>query len=89
MDDEVAVVEQDPLSLGPALGAQRSDPGLPCQLGLDLFGDGVAAVEWAERLPPELSSEATRLRFEVARPDGRTVTVSTSEERIAQAASTA
>lgn len=41
------------------------------------FGDGVTAVEWAERLPPELREGATRVRFEVTET-GRTVTVDTA-----------
>jgi tRNA threonylcarbamoyladenosine biosynthesis protein TsaE len=39
-----------------------------------LFGDGVTAVEWAERLPRELRDGATLVRFEVTEA-GRTVTV--------------
>jgi tRNA threonylcarbamoyladenosine biosynthesis protein TsaE len=45
-----------------------------------LFGDGVTAVEWAERLPDDLRSGGTHLRFAVA-GDERTVTI-TGEARL-------
>jgi tRNA threonylcarbamoyladenosine biosynthesis protein TsaE len=43
----------------------RLEPELLEELGEDLFGRGVAAVEWAERLPSELRDGATVLRFHV------------------------
>src|ERR1700704_1226141 len=42
-----------------------------------LYGDGVTAVEWAERLPAELRGGATLVRFEMREPDRR-VTVDTT-----------
>jgi tRNA threonylcarbamoyladenosine biosynthesis protein TsaE len=47
-----------------------------------LFGDGVTAVEWAERLPPELQSDATRLIFEMDGDDARRLTLLTRENRL-------
>jgi tRNA threonylcarbamoyladenosine biosynthesis protein TsaE len=60
----------------------------------DLYGDGVAAVEWAERLPAELRRDATLLRFHVDgedAPDGddsatRTVTLQAARDELAAAA---
>jgi tRNA threonylcarbamoyladenosine biosynthesis protein TsaE len=57
-------------------------------LSEDLYGDGVAAVEWAERLPPDLRDGGHVLRFDVHEA-GRTVHLETSEARLRQAASTA
>ncbi len=51
----------------------------------DLYGDGVAAVEWAERLPDRLRQGATLLRFELCEP-GRRVVLWSSEERLRAAA---
>ena len=48
-------------------------------------GDGVAAVEWAERLPGELREGSTLLRFHVV-GDIRQVELTTSEGRLAAAA---
>jgi tRNA threonylcarbamoyladenosine biosynthesis protein TsaE len=53
-----------------------------------LYGDGVTAVEWAERLPAALAEGATWLRFDV-RDGGRRIEVSTPEERLAMAAARA
>ena len=50
-----------------------------------LYSDGVTAVEWAERLPPEVADGATRLRFFV-QDDARRVELVTTEERLASAA---
>src|SRR6267143_4953591 len=36
-----------------------------------LYGDGVTAVEWAERLPEQLRDGATVLRFELREPGRR------------------
>jgi tRNA threonylcarbamoyladenosine biosynthesis protein TsaE len=61
------------------------EPELLEELEEDLYGDGVAAVEWAERLPAELSSGASVLRFRVE--DGaRLVELATPEHRLAEAA---
>ena len=49
-----------------------------------LFGDGVAAVEWAEKLPGTLRDGATMLRFETL-TDGRRVRLETRCERLATA----
>src|SRR5438105_12639878 len=40
VDDEVPVVEQDPLGVGAPLGAQRGGPSGRLDLGLDLLSDG-------------------------------------------------
>jgi len=49
----------------------------PDDLGLNeiLHGDGVAAVEWADRLQPQAEAEADRLevRFEIGEGDHRTL----------------
>jgi tRNA threonylcarbamoyladenosine biosynthesis protein TsaE len=44
---------------------ERIEPELLESLEEHLFGDGVTAVEWAERLPAELRTGATLLRFEL------------------------
>ncbi len=64
----------------------RIEPDLLGDLEEHLFGEGVAAVEWAERLPAELHDGAV-LRFDVEPDDGRTVTLTSGEERLAAAAS--
>jgi tRNA threonylcarbamoyladenosine biosynthesis protein TsaE len=51
-----------------------------------LFGDGVAAVEWAERLPDDLRAGATLLRFSAEADDLRNVELRTDEERLRAAA---
>jgi tRNA threonylcarbamoyladenosine biosynthesis protein TsaE len=64
---------------------ERIEPELRQELEEDLYGDGVSAVEWAERLPEELRTDGTRLHF--ALDDGaRDVTLHTADERIAAAA---
>lgn len=47
----------------------------PDDLGLDelLHGDGVAAVEWADRLPPEAAVDRLEIRFEIGEGDHRTL----------------
>jgi tRNA threonylcarbamoyladenosine biosynthesis protein TsaE len=47
----------------------------PDDLGLDelLHGGGVAAVEWADRLPPEAAAERLEIRFEIGEDDHRTL----------------
>jgi tRNA threonylcarbamoyladenosine biosynthesis protein TsaE len=66
----------------------RIESELRAELEEDLYGDGVTAVEWAERLPDELRDAAALLRFRV---DGevRRVELSTSEERLLRAATVA
>jgi len=64
---------------------EQLEPELVEQLAEDLYGEGVAAVEWAERLPLELASDGTVLRFEVGPGDGRTVSVTSNQERITAA----
>jgi len=65
---------------------ERIEPALLGDLEEHLFGDGVAAVEWAERLPPDLHDGAV-LRFDVRPDNGRTVTLMSSEEHLVAAAS--
>ena len=67
---------------------ERVEPELWESLEEHLFGEGVTAVEWAERLPNELRAGATQLRFEL-RDDGRSVVLSTDDERLAAAAAAA
>jgi tRNA threonylcarbamoyladenosine biosynthesis protein TsaE len=67
---------------------ERVEPDLWESLEEDLFGDGVTAVEWAERLPAALRDGATRLRFEISE-EGRHVELSSPEERLTAAASDA
>jgi tRNA threonylcarbamoyladenosine biosynthesis protein TsaE len=51
-----------------------------------LYGDGVAAVEWAERLPMALREGGTHVRFEMDGDDGRRLQLTTSEARLTLAA---
>jgi tRNA threonylcarbamoyladenosine biosynthesis protein TsaE len=67
---------------------ERLDAELLQSLEEDLYGDGVAAVEWAERLPRELRDGATTLRFALE-GEGRRVQLTTTEERLAAAATNA
>ena len=60
------------------------EPDLREELEEDLFNDGVAAVEWAERLPPELAVDATHAQFRI-HGEGRVVTLSSDDERITAA----
>jgi tRNA threonylcarbamoyladenosine biosynthesis protein TsaE len=53
-----------------------------------LYGDGVTAVEWAERLPRQLREGATLLRFELCEPGRRVILVS-PEERLRSAGAAA
>ena len=64
---------------------ERIEPALLGDLEEHLFGDGVAAVEWAERLPPELH-EGVVVRFSGDGDAERTVTLLSAEERLATAA---
>ncbi|GAC1313162.1 MAG: tRNA (adenosine(37)-N6)-threonylcarbamoyltransferase complex ATPase subunit type 1 TsaE [Chloroflexota bacterium] len=45
------------------------------EIAEDIYGDGVAAVEWAERLPDWLREDATRIVFHVAEDGVRQVTI--------------
>jgi tRNA threonylcarbamoyladenosine biosynthesis protein TsaE len=65
---------------------EHIEPGLLDELAEHLFGDGVAAVEWAERLPTELASDGTVVHFEVPSAASRRVTVRSDHERITAAA---
>lgn len=47
-----------------------------------LYGDGVTAVEWAERLPDDLRNGGTHLRFDVV-GEARVVTVHGDERLLA------
>jgi tRNA threonylcarbamoyladenosine biosynthesis protein TsaE len=64
---------------------ERIEPDLLENLEEHLFGDGVTAVEWAERLPPGVTDGATWLRFRVQN-GGRQVELVTREARLAIAA---
>ncbi len=64
---------------------ERVEPELWQSLEEHLYGDGVTAVEWADRLPEPLRDGATVLRFESLEL-GRRVTLASSEERLAAAA---
>jgi tRNA threonylcarbamoyladenosine biosynthesis protein TsaE len=66
----------------------RVEPELWEDLEEHLSGDGVAAVEWAERLPARLREGGTVLRFEVDEP-GRRVLLETAEQRLRAAAAEA
>jgi tRNA threonylcarbamoyladenosine biosynthesis protein TsaE len=63
----------------------RIDPELLEELEEHFFGDGVTAVEWAERLPDDLREDATLLRFHVENGT-RQVELVTADERLAAAA---
>src|SRR3981081_2866396 len=47
---------------------ERVEPELWESLEEHLYGDGVTAVEWAERLPDQLRDGATGVRFETHEP---------------------
>lgn len=64
------------------------EPELWESLEEHLYGDGVAAVEWAERLPAGLRDAGTLIRIEQLEA-GRRVTLATSEERFLHAAGAA
>src|SRR5713226_6630717 len=66
----------------------RVEPELFQSLEEHLYGDGVTAVEWAERLPDELRDGSAWLRFDVEdNMDARTVELTTTDERLTSAAS--
>lgn len=60
---------------------EQPEPALWESLEEHLFGDGVAAVEWAERLPSWLRDGGTVLRFELS-ADSRRVELTTPEARL-------
>ena len=64
------------------------EPELLESLDEHLYGDGVAAVEWAERLPADVRDGSTTLRIELD-GEARRVELRTTEERLATAASNA
>ena len=65
----------------------RIEPELLENLDEHLFGDGVTAVEWAERLPEEVRAGATLLRFAPDQDDRlRRVELTTDREPLRRAA---
>jgi tRNA threonylcarbamoyladenosine biosynthesis protein TsaE len=66
---------------------ERIEPALLDELEEHLFGDGVTAVEWAERLPADLREGAAVLRFHVEN-DVRRVELMSGDDRITAAAKT-
>lgn len=64
---------------------ERLEPELVQSLEEHLYGDGVTAVEWAERLPETLREDTTYLRFRVE-DDGRWVELTSPDERVIDAA---
>src|SRR6266851_447207 len=67
---------------------ERVEPELWESLEEHLYGDGVTAVEWAERLPDQLRDGGTVVRFELREP-GRRVALVSPEERLRSAAAAA
>jgi tRNA threonylcarbamoyladenosine biosynthesis protein TsaE len=65
---------------------ERVEPELWESLEEHLYGDGVAAVEWAERLPATLREGGTVVRFEPDDDDSRRVELVTTDERLRLAA---
>jgi tRNA threonylcarbamoyladenosine biosynthesis protein TsaE len=63
----------------------RVEPELIESLEEHLYGDGVSAVEWAERLPDELRDGANLLRIQLE-GEGRRVELSTADARVERAA---
>jgi tRNA threonylcarbamoyladenosine biosynthesis protein TsaE len=53
-----------------------------------LFGEGVSAVEWSERLPDELCHGGIHIRFSFAHDGGRRVEVTTCDERLRRVVAT-
>src|SRR5438105_2643035 len=67
---------------------ERVEPELWESLEEHLYGDGVTAVEWAEKLPVHLREGATLLRIDLCGP-GRRVALVSPEERLRSAAAAA
>jgi len=65
---------------------EHVEPELLENLEEHLYGEGVSAVEWAERLPDELRDGANLLRFQLE-GEGRRVELHTDDARIQRAAS--
>jgi tRNA threonylcarbamoyladenosine biosynthesis protein TsaE len=61
---------------------ERIEPELLHELEEDLYSEGVAAVEWAERLPDDLRMDATVLRFELQGEDTRRVQISSTRKHL-------
>jgi tRNA threonylcarbamoyladenosine biosynthesis protein TsaE len=69
---------------------ERVEPELWQALEEHLYGTGVTAVEWAERLPQDLRDGGTWLRFQLDQDgDARIVELATPEERLASVAAAA
>jgi tRNA threonylcarbamoyladenosine biosynthesis protein TsaE len=69
---------------------ERVEPELWQALEEHLYGAGVTAVEWAERLPQDLRDGGTWLRFQLDQDgDARIVELATPEERLASVAAAA
>jgi tRNA threonylcarbamoyladenosine biosynthesis protein TsaE len=64
---------------------EHIEPELLEALEEHLYGDGVTAVEWAERLPAELREGGAVLRFSV-HDNGRQVALTAPDERLLDAA---
>jgi tRNA threonylcarbamoyladenosine biosynthesis protein TsaE len=61
---------------------ERIEAELLQELEEDLFGEGVTAVEWAERLPAELRDGATLVRFELDGEHARLLSIDPANERV-------
>ncbi|MBV9325083.1 MAG: tRNA (adenosine(37)-N6)-threonylcarbamoyltransferase complex ATPase subunit type 1 TsaE [Chloroflexi bacterium] len=64
----------------------RIEPELLEALEEHLFGEGVTAVEWAERLPGDLRLGGARLLIKAEDGDGRRVELTSGDERLRRAA---
>lgn len=51
------------------------------EIAENMYGDGIAAVEWAERLPAWLREDATRIVFTVMQDGTRQVTITPATGR--------
>lgn len=63
----------------------RLEPELLEQLEEHLYGDGVTAVEWADRLPPRFHEGATVLRIAIT-SSGRAIELTAPDGRLESAA---
>jgi tRNA threonylcarbamoyladenosine biosynthesis protein TsaE len=61
---------------------ERIEPELLVALEEHLYGDGVTAVEWPERLPEDVRHGATCVLFELDGDTRRLLTLETAEERL-------
>jgi tRNA threonylcarbamoyladenosine biosynthesis protein TsaE len=64
---------------------ERIEPALLDELEEHLYGDGVTAVEWPERLPEQIREGTTTIRFRVD-GDARRLEITAANQRIRQAA---